>query len=234
MLEIENLQAFYGQIRALNGVNLNVEAGQIFSVLGANGAGKTTLLRSILGLTRVTGKIVFQGQDITSLPTPERVRRGIALVPEGRRLFPEFTVEENLRIGAFGRQDRAEIESDINRMCEFFPILRQRYHQKSSTLSGGEGQMLAISRALLSRPRLLLLDEPSVGLMPMAVSNIFSMIHEFSKSEELTVLLAEQNTKKALGISDQAAVLEQGEIVFENTAAAIASDDRVKAAYLGG
>jgi len=234
MLEIDNLHAFYGRISALKGVVLNIQLGQIFSVLGANGAGKTTLLRSILGLTRTTGTIQFQGRDIAAVPTPKRVRAGIALVPEGRRLFPEFTVEENLRIGAFGRTDDDEVDADIERMCTFFPILRQRYHQKSSTLSGGEGQMLAISRALLSRPKLLLLDEPSVGLMPTAVAKIFEIIAEVSRAEKLTVLLAEQNIKKALAISDRAAVLEQGKIMFEDAAAAVANDHRVKDAYLGG
>lgn len=234
MLRIENLSACYGQIRALLDINLAVEAGQIYAVLGANGAGKTTLLRSILGLMPTSGRILFEGNDIGSMSTVERAWAGIALVPEGRRLFPEFTVEENLRIGAFARTDRAGIEGDIERMCTFFPILRQRYHQKASTLSGGEGQMLAISRALLSRPKLLLLDEPSVGLMPIAISSIFSMIQEISRAENLTVIVAEQNTKKALAISDRAAVLEQGKIAFEDSAERIAANDKVKDAYLGG
>lgn len=234
MLKIENLSAFYGQIRALVGVNLTVEHGQIYAVLGANGAGKTTLLRSIMGLMHTAGNILFEGNDIGSMSPVKRAWAGIALVPEGRRLFPDFTVEENLRIGAFARTDRAGIENDIERMCTYFPILRQRYHQKASTLSGGEGQMLAISRALLSRPKLLLLDEPSVGLMPIAISSIFNMIRDISCAENLTVVVAEQNTRKALAISDRAAVLEQGKIVFEDSAELIAANEKVKDAYLGG
>jgi branched-chain amino acid transport system ATP-binding protein len=155
-------------------------------------------------------------------------------VPEGRRLFPDFTVEENLRIGAYNRTDRDGVQADIDRACEMFPILGQRLRQRSSTLSGGEGQMLAISRALLSRPKLLLLDEPSVGLMPIAVSDIFNMIREIPSRDEITVLLVEQNTKKALGIADRAAVLELGRMVLEGRADAVSADPRVKEAYLGG
>jgi branched-chain amino acid transport system ATP-binding protein len=234
MIEIRDLHVLYGRVRALSSVSMSVPEGRIFAVLGANGAGKTTLLRSILGLTAAEGVIRFGGADISRLPTAERVRQGIALVPEGRRLFPDFTVEENLRIGAFNRSDRDQVESDIREICDIFPVLGKRYHQRSRTLSGGEGQMLAIGRALLSRPRLLLLDEPSVGLMPIAVAEIFEMIGNISKQQSITVLLVEQNTKKALGIADRAAVLELGRIAFEGSAAALAADPRVKEAYLGG
>jgi branched-chain amino acid transport system ATP-binding protein len=234
MIEVRDLHVYYGHVHALNGVTVKVEPGQIFAVLGANGAGKTTLLRSILGLTDAKGLILFDGSDITRLSTAERVRRGIALVPEGRRLFPEFTVEENLRIGAFNRTDPAGIERDIDEMCEIFPILRQRYHQQARTLSGGEGQMLAIARALVSQPKLLLLDEPSVGLMPIAVAEIFRMIAQIPRKSSVTVLLVEQNTKKALAVADQALVLELGRIALAGPAAAVAGDPRTKEAYLGG
>jgi branched-chain amino acid transport system ATP-binding protein len=233
MLELVDLQVSYGHVQALKGVSLAIEPEQVFAVLGANGAGKTTLLRGILGLTSAVGTIIFDGEDISRLSTTERVRRGIALVPEGRRLFPDFTVEENLRIGAYNRTDRGGVQADIDRACEMFPILGQRLRQRSSTLSGGEGQMLAISRALLSRPKLLLLDEPSVGLMPIAVSDIFKMIREIPSRDQITVLLVEQNTKKALGIADRAAVLELGRLVLEGRADTVSADPRVKEAYLG-
>ncbi|MGE3989674.1 ABC transporter ATP-binding protein [Pseudorhodoplanes sp.] len=234
MIEISDLNVHYGRVRALTSVSLSVDEGKIFAVLGANGAGKTTLLRSILGLTSAKGAIRFEGSDITSRPVAERVRRGIALVPEGRKLFPDFTVAENLRIGAFNRKDPDGVRRDIDEVCEAFPVLKERYQQEARTLSGGEGQMLAIGRALLSRPKLLLLDEPSVGLMPIFVSEIFKMIASVARNKGITVLLVEQNTKKALAVADRAAVLELGRIAFEGGASSIAADPRVKEAYLGG
>jgi branched-chain amino acid transport system ATP-binding protein len=234
MIEISDLHVNYGRVRALSSVSIKLRPCEIFAVLGANGAGKTTLLRSILGLTTATGGIRFDGADISRLSVTARVRRGIALVPEGRRLFPDFTVEENLRIGAFNRVDRAEVQRDIDDICEIFPILKERSRQPSRTLSGGEGQMLAIGRALLARPRLLLLDEPSVGLMPIAVREIFKMIGNIPKAKAITVLLVEQNAKKALAIADRAAVLELGRVVFQGDADTVAADPRVKQAYLGG
>jgi branched-chain amino acid transport system ATP-binding protein len=234
MLELDDIQVNFGHVRALRSVSITVPKGCIFAVLGANGAGKTTLLRAILGLNGAKGGIRFAGVDIGKLATFERVRLGIALVPEGRRLFPEFTVEENLRIGAFNRNVRAEIGNDIAEICELFPILKERYHQQARALSGGEGQMLAIARALISRPKMLLLDEPSVGLMPIAVAETFRSIARVSKEKGLTVLLVEQNAKKALAIADYAGVLELGRLAFEGPAAALMTDARVKEAYLGG
>jgi branched-chain amino acid transport system ATP-binding protein len=234
MLELDDIQVNFGHVRALRSVSITVPQGCIFAVLGANGAGKTTLLRAILGLNGAKGGIRFAGVDIGKLATFERVRLGIALVPEGRRLFPEFTVEENLRIGAFNRNVHAEIGKDIAEICELFPILKERYHQRARALSGGEGQMLAIARALISRPKMLLLDEPSVGLMPIAVAETFRSIARVSKEKGLTVLLVEQNAKKALAIADYAGVLELGRLAFEGPAAALMTDARVKEAYLGG
>jgi branched-chain amino acid transport system ATP-binding protein len=234
MLEIKDAHVRYGQLSALKGVSLTVELGEIFAVLGANGAGKTTLLRAILGLADAEGTFRFNGEDISHLPVAERVRLGIALVPEGRRLFPEFTVAENLRIGAFNRTDRPGVEHDIEEICETFPILKQRFGQDARTLSGGEGQMLAIGRALMSRPRLLLLDEPSVGLMPRAVSEIFRMIAAIPEKKGITVLLVEQNTKRALAVADRAAVLEMGRVALTGDVQTVATDHRVKEAYLGG
>jgi branched-chain amino acid transport system ATP-binding protein len=233
MITLDNVSAYYGQLQALRSVTVSVQPGEIFSVLGANGAGKTTLLRTILGLTKATGKIRFDGLDITQLATHERIKRGIAAVPEGRRLFAHFTVDENLRIGAINRNDKSAIEQDIDEICEAFPILRKRFLQPSGTLSGGEGQMLAIGRALMSRPKLLLLDEPSVGLMPIAVTEIFNMIVNICEKKGLTVLLVEQNAKKALRVAHQAAVLELGGIVMIGDAESLQTDARIKDAYLG-
>ncbi|HEY7244978.1 MAG TPA: ABC transporter ATP-binding protein [Xanthobacteraceae bacterium] len=234
MLELGDLRVCYDQVEAVRSVSFKVADGSIFAILGANGAGKTTLLRAILGLNRASGSIRFLGAEIGRLPTFERVRLGMALVPEGRRLFPAFTVEENLRIGTMNRRDTAEIRSDLEEVYEFFPILRERYRQQAQTLSGGEGQMLAIGRALLSRPKMLLLDEPSVGLMPRAVAEIFSNIARVSKQKGLTVLLVEQNARKALSIADSAGVLELGRLVLTGRARDIAGDARVREAYLGG
>ena len=233
MITLENLSVNYGNVAALSAVSLSVVPGQIYAVLGANGAGKTSLLRAILGLNDAKGAIRFNGADISRLTVVERVRRGIALVPEGRRLFPDFTVEENLKIGACNRTDHVEVSRDLDEICETFPILRERYRQRSESLSGGEGQMLAIGRALLARPKLLMLDEPSVGLMPMAVAKIFEMLGAIPKKKGITVLLVEQNARKALRIADRATVLELGRVVLEDSAEGIAADARVQEAYLG-
>ncbi|OGA51262.1 MAG: ABC transporter ATP-binding protein [Betaproteobacteria bacterium RIFCSPLOWO2_12_FULL_62_13] len=233
MLELVDLHVRYGHVHALNGVSLSVPAGGIYAVLGANGAGKTTLLRSIIGLAGQNSTIRLDGRAIGGLPAFARARLGIALVPEGRRLFPEFSVGENLRIGALQRKDRIEVERDIERVVSIFPVLRERYHQRASTLSGGEGQMVAIGRALMARPKILLLDEPSMGLMPKAVSQIFRIIRSIP-SGEVTVLLVEQNARKALAIADRVAVLELGRVVANGAVAELREDPRIKAAYLGG
>jgi branched-chain amino acid transport system ATP-binding protein len=233
VITLENLSVNYGKVAALSAVSLSIVPGQIYAVLGANGAGKTSLLRAILGLNDAKGAIRFNGVDISRLTVVERVRRGIALVPEGRRLFPDFTVEENLKIGACNRTDRVEVGRDLDEICSIFPVLRARYRQRSKSLSGGEGQMLAIGRALLARPKLLMLDEPSVGLMPMAVAKIFEMLVAIPKKKGITVLLVEQNAKRALRIADRATVLELGRVVLEDSAAGIAADARMQEAYLG-
>ena len=234
MIQLENLSAYYGRVQSLRSVSMKLESGKIYTVLGANGAGKTTLMRSILGLVRSTGAVRFGGEDIGPLPTHERIRRGIAIVPENRRLFPDFTVAENLRIGAVNRNDRAQVEAEVEDMCNIFPILGKRFGQPARTLSGGEGQMLALGRALMSNPKLLLLDEPSVGLMPIAVSDIFKMVAKISAEKGLTVLLVEQNAKKALQIASYAAILELGSLTFQGDVETLKSDDRLQAAYLGG
>ena len=234
MLELRDICVNYGRVEALKSVSLDVSEGCIFAVLGANGAGKTTLLRAILGLNGAKGSIRIDGNEISALATFERARLGITLVPEGRRLFPDFTIEENLRIGMINNKDRSPLRNDLEEVFQSFPILKERRKHRARTLSGGEGQMLAIARALLSRPKLLLLDEPSVGLMPLAVAETFDSIVEFSKRKRLTVLLVEQNARKALSIADRAAVLELGRLTFQGDAATLKTDGRVKKAYLGG
>ncbi len=234
MLELNDVAVSYGKVQALKGISLRVEKGRIFSVLGANGAGKTTLLGAILGLTaNASGTIMVGGVDLSKKAPHERVSLGIALVPEGRRIFPDFSVEENLRIGAYQRKDESRIESDLERIYRMFPILRERKRQRSKTLSGGEAQMLALGRALMLRPRLLLLDEPSMGLMPAAIAEIFKVVKRLPE-EGVTVLLVEQNVKKALQVSDEAAVLELGKISLLGKAEDLVENPKVKEAYLGG
>lgn len=233
MLKLANVDVHYGHVQALKGVSLSVPSGGIFAVLGANGAGKTTLIRTVMGLTPHEGVVEFDGRPVSRVATHERVALGIALVPEGRRLFPQFTVRENLMIGAFLRRDPREVEQSLEAVCETFPILRARGRQLAGTLSGGEGQMLAIGRALMAKPRLLLMDEPSVGLMPKAVAEIFSMIRGIP-SRGVTVLLVEQNAKKALAVADRVAVLELGRIALEGDVEQLRDDPRIKDAYLGG
>lgn len=234
MLEIKNLNVHYGVIHALKDVSLTVKQGEIVTLLGANGAGKTTTLRTISGLNKATGgKIVFEGKDITNLPASKRVEMKISQVPEGRRIFPAMTIVENLELGAYLRSDKANIKKDMDNVYELFPILGQRKKQTAGTLSGGEQQMLAMGRALMSRPKILLLDEPSMGLAPLLVREIFDIIVNINNTGT-TILLVEQNAKMALSIAHRAYVIETGSIVMSGIGKELAKSDEIKNAYLGG
>ena len=234
LLEVKDLQVYYGVIQALKGISFEVNEGEIVTLIGANGAGKTTTMQSIIGLipTR-SGKVIFDGHDITKTPCHKIVHLGMAEVPEGRRIFQELTVYENLLMGGFSQKDKAKIKQDIEAIYERFPRLGERRNQIAGTLSGGEQQMLAMGRAMMSHPKLLLLDEPSMGLSPLLVDQVFEIIKDFRK-DGTTVLLVEQNAGKSLAISDRAYVLELGEIVLSGTGAELAASDEVKKAYLGG
>jgi branched-chain amino acid transport system ATP-binding protein len=234
LLDVSGIDAYYGRIRALENVSLRVEEGEIVTLIGANGAGKTTTLRAISGLVRpARGRIVFDGDELTRFGPAQIVRRGIGHSPEGRRVFARMTVRENLELGAYTRVSRAEFAEDFARVLEIFPRLRERLTQKSGTLSGGEQQMLAMARALMSRPRLLMLDEPSLGLSPILVQTIFRVIREINE-RGTTVLLIEQNARQALGIATRGYVLEVGRIVHEDSAANLMASEAVRSAYLGG
>jgi branched-chain amino acid transport system ATP-binding protein len=234
MLEIKNLNVHYGVIHALKDVSLTVNQGEIVTLLGANGAGKTTTLRTISGLNKATGgEIIFEGKDITNLSASKRVEMKISQVPEGRRIFPAMTIVENLELGAYLRRDKANIKKDMENVYELFPILGQRKKQTAGTLSGGEQQMLAMGRALMSKPKILLLDEPSMGLAPLLVKEIFDIIVNINKMGT-TVLLVEQNAKMALSIAHRAYVIETGSIVMSGTGEELAKSDDIKKAYLGG
>jgi branched-chain amino acid transport system ATP-binding protein len=236
LLEVDGLCVNYGHIEAIRDITFSVAAGEITTLIGANGAGKTTTLKTISGLRRVReGKIIFDGKDITTLPPYERVKLGISQSPEGRGVFPGMTVRENLDMGAYVRSDRksAAFREDVARVFELFPRLEERVSQVAGTLSGGEQQMLAIGRALMARPRLILLDEPSMGLAPRLIQQIFSIITEINE-QGTTVLLVEQNAAQALRRAHQAHVLETGEIVRSGTGEELSGDEAVKAAYLGG
>lgn len=234
MLEIKNLNVHYGVIHALKDVSLTVKQGEIVTLLGANGAGKTTTLRTISGLNKATGgKAVFEGKDITNLPASKRVEMKISQVPEGRRIFPAMTIVENLELGAYLRSDKANIKKDMDNVYELFPILGQRKKQTAGTLSGGEQQMLAMGRALMSRPKILLLDEPSMGLAPLLVREIFDIIVNINNTGT-TILLVEQNAKMALSIAHRAYVIETGSIVMSGIGKELAKSDEIKNAYLGG
>lgn len=233
LLTVENLEVSYGLIRAIKGVSFEVNEGEIVALIGANGAGKTTIMHSLCNLIpKGTGVVRFMDKDITNEPAHKLVPLGIAQVPEGRRIFQELTVAENLRLGAYTRKDKAEYQETLEKMFERFPILKERRSQVAGTLSGGEQQMLAMSRALMSHPKLILLDEPSMGLSPLYVNIIFDMIRQINE-EGTTVLLVEQNAKKALSIADRAYVLEIGKIAKSGTGEALLSDDSIRRAYLG-
>lgn len=234
MLTINDINVFYGAIHAIKGVSLEVNEGEIVTLIGANGAGKSTILRTISGLLKPkTGSIQFEGQEIAGMPAHEIVKTGISQVPEGRRIFAEMSVLENLELGAFTRKDKDGIKADMELVFERFPRLKERIGQLAGTLSGGEQQMLAMGRALMSRPRLLLLDEPSMGLAPLLIKEIFAIIQDINKAGT-TVLLVEQNANMALSIAHRAYVLETGRITLSGDAKELAASDEVRKAYLGG
>jgi branched-chain amino acid transport system ATP-binding protein len=234
MLKVSGIHTFYGNIEALRGVDIEVHAGEIVALIGANGAGKSTLLMTICGKPQAaTGQITFDGADISRLPTYQIVRRGIAQAPEGRRIFPYMTVMENLQMGA-STTDPAHFEEDVERVFTLYPILKERRHQRGGTLSGGEQQMLAIGRALMSRPRLLLLDEPSLGLAPLLVKQIFGVIKEINEQQDVTVFLVEQNAYHALRLAHRGYVMANGQIVMSGTGQELLANEEIRAAYLEG
>lgn len=235
MLEIENLEVEYGTIKALHGVSLRVSQGSIVTLIGANGAGKSTTLRAISGLIKARGgRVRYDGEDITNLPAHAIVARGLCHVPEGRMVFANLTVEENLRMGAYLRKDKPGVAADMEFGYEMFPRLRERRHQAAGTMSGGEQQMLAIARAIMSKPRCLMLDEPSLGIAPILVRSIFEQIVAINKERGITILLVEQNANLALAVSHHGYVLETGKVLFDDTSAALRTNPQVRAAYLGG
>ncbi|MEI6233000.1 MAG: ABC transporter ATP-binding protein [Planctomycetota bacterium] len=233
LLVVKNIDVFYGGIHAIKDVSLSVPRGKLTTLIGANGAGKTTTLKAICGLQPPrNGSVLFDGQDITGSPPHRCVENGLVLCPEGRRIFPDLTVDDNLALGAYTRRDN-EVASDMKRMRDMFPILKERASQSAGTLSGGEQQMLALARALMSRPKLLMLDEPSLGLAPLVVDRIFQILKDL-KSQRMTILLVEQNAQQALEIADNAYVLETGRVVNQGDPKKLLTDDTVMKAYLGG
>lgn len=233
MLEVKDLEVYYGMIQAIKGVSFEINEGEVIALIGANGAGKTTILHAITGLlSPEKGSVVFEGTELTKIPAHKIVSLGMAHVPEGRRVFADLSVYENLKMGAYTRKDKAEIEKNLAMVYERFPRLKERKNQLAGTLSGGEQQMLAMGRALMSSPKIILMDEPSMGLSPIMVNEIFDIIQDVSKSGT-TVLLVEQNAKKALSIADRAYVLETGNITLSGDAKDLLNDDSIKKAYLG-
>ena len=233
MLSVNNLQVHYGMIQAIKDVSFEVNEGEVIALIGANGAGKTTILHTVSGLLQPTkGSVIFEGQDITKVPAHKIVSLGMAHVPEGRRVFAQLTVLENLKLGAYTRKDKNEMEETLKMIYKRFPRLEERKNQVAGTLSGGEQQMLALGRALMSHPKIILMDEPSMGLSPIFVEEVFKIIRDIS-AEGVTVLLVEQNAKKALNIADRAYVLETGNIILQGDAKKLMNDESVKKAYLG-
>ena len=233
MLEVKDLEVYYGVIQAIKGISFHVEEGEVIALIGANGAGKTTTFQTITGMLNAhAASIQFEGTELTKIPGHKIVSMGMAHVPEGRRVFAQLSVLENLKLGAYTRKDKTEIEESLKRVYKSFPRLEERKNQLAGTLSGGEQQMLAMGRALMSKPRIVLMDEPSMGLSPIFVEEIFNIIIEIS-AEGTTVLLVEQNAKKALSIADRAYVLETGKIVLEGDAKDLLNDESIKKAYLG-
>ncbi|WP_294222768.1 ABC transporter ATP-binding protein [uncultured Shimia sp.] len=234
VLDIKNIESFYGPIMAIRGVSLKVEKGQVVTVLGANGAGKSTLLKTISGIMDPEkGQVVFEGREIQGMEPHKVVGQGIVHVPEGREVFPLLTVDENLSLGAYTRSDKAEIEKDRQMVFDYFPILAERRHQEAGTLSGGQQQMLAIGRGLMLRPKIMLLDEPSLGLSPLLVQEIFAILKRLNKDEGVTMMLVEQNAKVALELADVGYVMEVGRIVMDDTADRLMESEDIKAFYLG-
>jgi branched-chain amino acid transport system ATP-binding protein len=233
LLEINDLEAFYGQVQALHGVSFSLEEGSVTTILGANGAGKTTTLRSICGMVRTNGRITMAGENISSMATENIVRLGVAHVPEGRGTFVRVTTEENLLLGAYTRRDKANIAADMERVYAYFPRLRERRNQQAGTLSGGEQQMLAVGRALMLRPKLMLLDEPSFGLAPLIVEELFGILRTINEEEKVSMLLVEQNATLALNLADHAYLLETGRVVISGTSDELAADESVRQSYLG-
>ena len=234
MLNIQGVHTFYGQIEALKGVDIEVQEGEIVTLIGANGAGKSTLLMTVCGNPRAaSGRIYFDDQDITDLPTHDIIHRGVAQAPEGRRIFPRMTVIENLRMGALSTDD-AHFDDDVASVFALFPLLQERRNQRGGTLSGGEQQMLAIGRALMSRPKLLLLDEPSLGLAPMIVKQLFAVIKEINEQQGVTIFLVEQNAYHALRLAHRGYVMATGEVIMAGTGAELLANPRIHAAYLEG
>lgn len=232
VLDVKGLEGGYGQIQVLHGLDFHVADGEIVVILGANGAGKTTTLRAVSGMIPRTGSVKLRGEDISNAKAPDLVRKGVAHVPQGRGTLPELSVEDNLRVGAYTRDDN-EVDADIDKWFDVYPVLGERKNQRAGSLSGGEQQMLAVSRALMSRPSLLLLDEPSLGLAPIIVAELFERFAEINKETGTTMLVVEQNAQLALGIGDRGYVLESGEIFTEGPADELINDDAIRKAYLG-
>ena len=233
LLDVANLEAFYGPTQVLHGFSFGMEEGSITALLGANGAGKTTTLRALCGMVKTRGEIRFGGERLDGRATEDIVRRGIAHVPDGRGTFLNLSAEENLRLGAYARKDRGAVSADIERMFDYFPRLKERRRQQSGTLSGGEQQMLAVARGMMLRPRLMLLDEPSFGLAPLLVEQIFRIMRTINEREKVGILLVEQNAAMALALADRAYVLETGRIVISGSAEEIRNNDAVRRSYLG-